>query len=57
VTFDPFLKDLTQRLDNQYLLTLEPRAGKGGLEPFRITSSESGVSLQAASQINIPPGH
>jgi hypothetical protein len=52
VTFDPFLKDLTQRLQNQYLLTLEPREGKGALEPFRITSSESGVSLQASSKIN-----
>ena len=56
VTFDPFLKDLTQRLQNQYLLTLEPREGKGGLEPFRITSSESGVSVQAASKINFQSG-
>jgi len=53
VSFDPFLKDLTQRLQNQYLLTLVPGDSKGDLEPVRVTSSKAGVSLMAATRINM----
>jgi hypothetical protein len=57
VSFDPFLKDLTQRLQNQYLLTVETdESAKYVLEPFRVMSSQAGVSLQAASEINIRVG-
>jgi len=56
VLFDSFLKDLTQRLQNQYLLKLEPEDRddrKGGLEQVRVTDSKPGVSLMAASRIDI----
>jgi len=53
VSFDPFLKDLTQRLQNQYLLTLVPGDTKGDLEPVRVTASKTGLSLVAASKINM----
>ena len=57
VSFDPYLKDLTERLQNQYLMTLISDDTKGGLEPVRVTTSVSGVSLVAASKINIQTGH
>jgi hypothetical protein len=57
VSFDPYLKDLTERLQNQYLMTLVSGDRKGGLEPVRVTTSVSGISLVAASKINIQTGH
>jgi hypothetical protein len=56
VSFDPYLKDLTERLQHQYLMTLVPDETKDGLEPVRVTTSVSGVSLVAASRINIQTG-
>ena len=56
VSFDPYLQDLTERLQNQYLLTLVSDGAKGGLEPVRVTTSVSGVSLVAASKIDIQTG-
>jgi len=56
VSFDPYLKDLTARLRNQYLLTVTPEDGKnakGDLEPVRISTARQGVSLMAASKIRI----
>ncbi|HEX4134390.1 MAG TPA: hypothetical protein VHY84_07275 [Bryobacteraceae bacterium] len=57
VSFDPYLKDLTQRLQNQYLMTVISDDTKGGLEPVRVTTAVSGVSLVAASRIDIQTGH
>jgi hypothetical protein len=57
VSFDPYLKDLTQRLQNQYLMTVISDDTKGGLEPVRVTTAVSGVSLVAASRIHIQTGH
>jgi hypothetical protein len=57
VSFDPYLKDLTERLRNQYLMTLGSDDIKGGLQPVRVTTSVSGVSLVAASKIDIQTGH
>ena len=54
VSFDPYLKDLAQRLQNQYLLTVVPRNEKRGLASVRVVSSQPGVSLMAASGIEIP---
>ena len=56
VSLDPYLKDLTDRLQNQYLLTLVSDDTKGGLEPVRVTTSVAGVSLVAASKIDIQAG-
>jgi hypothetical protein len=55
VSFDSWLKDLAQRLQNQYLLTLVPEDTKGGLEPVRVTAAKSGASVVAASEINLRP--
>jgi hypothetical protein len=57
VSFEPFLKDLTQRLQNQYLLTLAPGDTKRALEPIRVTSAQPGVSLVSASRIDMRAGH
>ncbi len=57
VSFDPFLKDLAARLQNQYLITVAPenagKPAKGDLEPVRIWTAEPGVSLMTASKIHI----
>jgi hypothetical protein len=57
VSFDPFLKDLAQRLNHQYLLTLappdaKPGSQKPGLQPVRVSAAHAKVSLVAASRIN-----
>jgi hypothetical protein len=57
VSFDPYLKDLTERLQNQYLMTVVSDETKGGLEPVRVTTSVSGVSVVAPSKIDIRTGH
>ena len=54
VSIDDWLKDLAQRLRNQYLLTLEAQDAKGGLEPVRVTAATGGASLVAAHQIEKP---
>jgi hypothetical protein len=59
VLIDDWLKDLTQRLGNQYLLILEAQdtkgATKGALEPVRVTAAAPGASLQAPTKINMHP--
>lgn len=57
VSFDSYLKDLAERLQNQYLMTLVADDTKGGLEPVRVTTSVSGASLVAASRIDIQTSH
>jgi hypothetical protein len=57
VSFDSYLDDLNQRLQNQYLLTLVPeetkQPTKSGLEPVRVSASGSRVSLKSASKVNM----
>jgi hypothetical protein len=53
VSFDPFLRDLAQRLKNQYLLTVAAHDGKAGLQPVRVSAIHAKVSLVAASRINV----
>ena len=52
VSLEPFLKDLAQRLGNQYLLTVEQSSGE--LQPLKVTSSKAGLSLVAATRIRLP---
>jgi hypothetical protein len=54
VSFDPYLKDLSERLRNQYLLGLTADGAKGGLQSVRVTASKPGVSLMTASKIWMP---
>ena len=57
VSFDTYLDDLNQRLQNQYLLTLVPEETKeptkSGLEPVRVNAAGSRVSLKSASKVNL----
>jgi len=57
VSFDPYLKDLAERLQNQYLMTFVSDTTKAGLEPVRVSTSVSGASLVAASKVDIQTGH
>jgi hypothetical protein len=57
VSFDPFLKDLAQRLKNQYRATIAPQEKESGLASVRVTASEHGISLMAASNINMKTAH
>jgi hypothetical protein len=49
--FDPYLKDLSERLHHQYLLTVNAGAQPGDLEPVRVKTDVHDVSLVAASKI------
>jgi hypothetical protein len=57
VSFDPYLKDLTEQFRNQYLLTVGRKDSKVGLEPLRVMSSAAGVSIRAPSQIDMKSHH
>jgi hypothetical protein len=54
VSFMPYLKDLSERLTNQYLLSVVADGAKSGLQSIRVTASKPGVSLMAASKIWMP---
>ena len=60
VTFDPWLKDFSARLQQQYLLTIGPpdaaQSEKNDLQPVRVTAVQSGVSLVSASKIRLATG-
>ena len=53
VSFDPFLRDLTDRLLNQYLAILVVNGSHGGLEPVRVHSMRADTSLTSASMIHL----
>jgi len=53
VSIDPFLKELGQRLNNQYLLTVDAGETKEDLEPIRVSTSKPGVSVVSASQLHV----
>jgi hypothetical protein len=53
VSLDPWLEDLAQRLRNQYLLTVTADDTKGGVKPVRVRVAAPGVSLVAASEIDM----
>jgi hypothetical protein len=53
VSLDPYLKDFSARLQNQYLLTLAVEKKGDDLEPVRVNSSKAGVSVVSASQIHL----
>jgi hypothetical protein len=57
VSLAPFLKEFTDRLNHQYLLTVDFDGhvdGHGGrLEPVRISTTRAGVTLMAASKIRL----
>jgi hypothetical protein len=57
ISFQPYLKNLSATLDNQYLLTFNIDASKkkgGELRPLRVQTEEHGVKLYAPQQIFVP---
>jgi hypothetical protein len=54
VSFDAYLKDLAERLQNQYLLSVKQTDAKSGLQPVRVMTGNSHVSLVSASMIYLP---
>ena len=57
VAFAPYLKDLANRLDHQYLLSFvtEPRK-KAGLEPVKLTTEVPNAELVAPDKVYVPAG-
>ncbi len=55
VAFAPYLRDLADRLNHQYLLSFlaEPKK-KGGLEPVKLSTEERKVDLVSADQVYVP---
>jgi len=54
VSFAPYLKDLSERFNHQYVLTIAiDSSKKEQVEPLRVTTSKACVSLVAASRIYI----
>lgn len=57
VTFTPYLQDVQQRLNNQYLLTFLPEPEKkSGLQRVRLTTELSNTQLIAADRVYVPAG-
>src|SRR5215472_12276319 len=56
VAFAPFLEDMMDRLNRQYLLTFLPRpVKKAGLRPVRVTTELQNVDLVSAKQVYVTP--
>lgn len=51
VSFDPYLAQFKQSLENQYLLSFT--APGSGLQPITVKSKVSGVKLRAPAQVNL----
>jgi hypothetical protein len=54
VSFMPYLKDFSERLKNQYLLSVAADGAKSGFQSVRVTAAKPGVSLMTASRIWMP---
>ncbi|MGB0046205.1 MAG: hypothetical protein WBP70_02000, partial [Terriglobales bacterium] len=53
--FSPYLKDATNRLDHQYLLTFIAQPGKkAGLRPVKVKTELHNVDLVAAHAVYVP---
>ena len=54
VSFQPFLQDILQHMQNQYLLTFEARAEKkSGLQPVRISIIEKDATIAAPDRVYV----
>lgn len=55
VSFAPFLDEFARRLNNQYLLTFQPKAhNKPGLEPVKIRTEIREIDLVGATAVWVP---
>lgn len=56
VAFAPYLQDVMDRLNRQYLLTFLPRpVKKAGLRPVKVTTELQNVDLVSAKQVYVTP--
>jgi hypothetical protein len=56
VSFAPYLDDLTEKLDHQYLLTMVAKPGKKpGLEPVKLRTELHKVELLSADKVYVVP--
>jgi hypothetical protein len=57
VAFAPYLRDLANRLNHQYLLSFVPEPQqKAGLEPVKLTTETPNAELTAADRVYVPAG-
>jgi VWFA-related protein len=57
VSYQPFLEDILQHMQNQYLLTFEARPErKAGLQPMRAVVVEKDASIAAPTQVFVRAG-
>ena len=55
VSFAPYLKDIRENLDHQYLLTFRAQAqNKAGLQPVKVRVKEKDASLAAPDEVYVP---
>lgn len=57
VSFAPFLKEISENLDHQYLLTFQAQAqNKAGLQPVKVSVKEKDASLAAPDKVYVRAG-
>lgn len=57
VSFAPYLKDIRENLDHQYLLAFQAQAqSKAGLQPVKVSVKEKDASLAAPDKVYVPAG-
>jgi hypothetical protein len=57
IAFAPFLSDLTNKLNHQYLLTFLAKAGrKAGFRPVKLEAEVPNAELVAANSVYVPAG-
>jgi len=55
VSFEPFLDDLKDMLEHQYVLTFSAKPGtKSGYQPLKVTTEVPGVELIAPARVWVP---
>lgn len=55
VSFAPFLKEIRQNLDHQYLLTFQAKPqNKAGLQPIKVSVKDKDASLAAPDKVYVP---
>ena len=55
VSFEPFLDDLKQMLEHQYVLTFSAKPGaKSSYQPLKVTTEVPGVELMAPTRVWVP---
>jgi hypothetical protein len=57
VSFQPFLQQITQQLQRQYVLTFDAKpANKSGLQPVKVSVIEKDASIAAADKVYVKAG-